>query len=777
MGLSDSQTGTKTIKTNSSEIEKAFDMKMLNTSMRALSGDIAARQRGAQKWNISPFGFNYLRPYDIYAIAQYADILQIIFNARGRESFRNGFNFKPLTVISNEDEKETINLYLKRANANGQSLIEVFKQFLKDLDTFDDAYILVSKNYYINENNEIMGGRVEEILRLNPMNVELVIDADQRLGFTNDNSNHNKSTKAYFDLKDRQLTFDEFNKKTGLPNLRAHYKVKTSEGDVYYNSSEVLHKSLHNPSITYGYSPLYALYPKLFILITQDDFIRKYYGENKPPKGLLIFNTDNTAGLSAIMDKIREESKANPHEIFPIPFHTKDGRKPAEFIDMSRTLQEMQFTDNRNEFRNQIGAMYGVSPIFQNDVSTSGGLNNEGLQITVTNRAVEEIQTLFNDYVIPFIFEENIGITDWKLTLNPSEEEDEAFKKDLETKELQNIKLRLEMGQIVTQDENGKFNIAPGELKLESNTNSNFLPFMTDSKFSESNGVSKYSYPPELKSLDNLSTKITPEEREKFCNDLKQNPNFYVEKQSSLPKKEVKQFETALEKELNQILKQLDLSKRPSEKEYKDLVDKVVKNLEKQLKAKSANRVKAIYKDAVQQVNAELNLKRKFSITEKDKNIIEALKRQPVYQEAFADLSNNLSKNLKEIITKAYDDPKNFSINKIVEKMKEQTDIANNRLKTIARTETSKISMAARKISYEKSGDFNTMKFKVIGPDDKRTGEDSKEIKKLVGEGKSWDEIVEIIRQVSRKRSKNWTVEKDFPQPRPNWRHVIVKVV
>ena len=58
------------------------------------------------------------------------------------------------------------------------------------------------------------------------------------------------------------------------------------------------------------------------------------------------------------------------------------------------------------------------------DSSTSGGLNNEGMQILVTNRAVEMGQNVYNHYVFPWIIKQ-FGITDYELVLPPSEEEDE----------------------------------------------------------------------------------------------------------------------------------------------------------------------------------------------------------------------------------------------------------------------------------------------------------------------------------------------------------------
>jgi hypothetical protein len=717
------------------DVMKGIDLKTLSTAIRPMSDDAAFNMRANSKWALSKFGQQLITAHDLWALANYADILQNIFGARKKETFRNGFDIKPIFAAATKSQEQEINGWIKKCNNNGQSLVEVFKEYIFDLDWDDDAYLLALKDYHINTEKEIVGADVTEILRLNPLTVELVTDKAQRLGFIEDNFNQSK--KAYFDLNTRQLCFDPVDEVTGLPNLQAHYKVRTLDGFMYYNEGEILHKSLHNPSSTYGWSPLYSLYPKIMILITQDDFIRKYYGENKPPKGFLAFNTDNAKGLASAMDEIREKSKQNPHEIYPLVFNNKDSRKAVEYIDLSRTLQEMQFTENRNEFRNQIGAIYGVSPIFQNDMSTSGGLNNEGLQITITNRAVEDVQALFNDYVLPFIFEKNLGFTNWEVKLFPSEEEDEAFQLDLEKKELENVKLRLEMGQTVTQDKNGKFTIEQGELKLEKPT-SDFVPF-TNSEDSKKEVIVE-----------------TP---------------VQVSKKTPAERKEQTKFETFLEKELSKLVKGLNFKKKPTKKEIEKTVNQITGNIDKQLKAKSANRVKSIYTKSVTQVSKELG--EQFTLGKEDRNVIEALKKNPTFNEAFGNMSKDLSKNLTDIIEKAYG-KKDFTIDSLVKQLKEQTDVADNKLRQIARTESSKISLAARKTSYEKTGDLNTMKFKVIGPSDKRTGEDSKNIVKQVGEGKSWDEVVQIIQNNA---TKGWKVDKTSPLPRPNWRHVIVKVV
>jgi len=732
------------IKTSTNKVEKAStdpfnNLKSIQSAIRPLTDSFITGSRNAKQWSLNQFAFNFITLVDLFYLKDYADILQLIFNARVRETFRNGFDLQPNNQRASKQQKALVDKMLYgRVNDNGQSLSEVLSEFCKDLDWADNAYLLCLKDWLVNESNEVIGGDVKEVLRLNPLTVEKVMDHSNRLGYDI------QGDKAYFDMQGRQLCKEKYNTKTGLPNIRAHYKVQTTGGVMYYNETEILHKSEHNPSITYGLSPLFSLYPKVLILITQDDFVKKYYGSDKPPKGFMLFNTDNRDSLITSLDEMSTKTKQNPHMIYPLVTQKRgDSKTDVQFIDMARSLQEMQFTEGRNEYRQQIGAMYGVSPIFQNDVSTSGGLNNEGLQITVTNRAIEQKQTIFNDFVLPFLFKQNLGITDWSIKLFPSEEQDEVAELDKEKKELENIKLRLEMGQKVTQDENGKFIIESGELKLEKQSQE-FLPFQNMSA-------------DKVDVVTPVKTKAVTKAKER------------------LPKTEERKFKTALDKELEKIIKDLDFKNKPTEQQLKQTVDKLTKNLSKQLKAKSANRVKTIYRKASEQVSKEI--KTKYSPSEKDKNIIEALKRDEAFQNAFSGLGIDLSKKLKTIITDAYDNKEGFTIDSLVKDMRTELKDADSQLRRIARTETSKISIAARKTNYQKLDNFDERKFKWLGPNDNRTGEDSKQIKNRVGKGVTWEKLVKIIQEVSNMNNKNWKVDKTSPIPRPNTRHVPVLVV
>ena len=130
------------------------------------------------------------------------------------------------------------------------------------------------------------------------------------------------------------------------------------------------------------------------------------------------------------------------------------------------SLKEMDYIQVKEDLRDRIAAFYGVSKIFMADNSASGGLNNEGMQILVTNRAVEMAQTIWNEYVFPFMTME-FGITDWQLKLPPSEEEDEIAKlrkREIEVNVAASIK---NLGFEVDMDDEGRFTFKKPDPKPE----------------------------------------------------------------------------------------------------------------------------------------------------------------------------------------------------------------------------------------------------------------------------------------------------------------------
>jgi len=128
----------------------------------------------------------------------------------------------------------------------------------------------------------------------------------------------------------------------------------------------------------------------------------------------------------------------------PIVGYDSAGKAAASFLKLMED-PNLDMLEVKKELRERMGSRFGVSLIFQGDTSASGGLNNEGLQITVTNRAIEDGQGIYNEKVLPWLCQQ-FGITDYVLQLNPNEEADEMAEKDQLARDISNAKSMWEMG-------------------------------------------------------------------------------------------------------------------------------------------------------------------------------------------------------------------------------------------------------------------------------------------------------------------------------------------
>ena len=161
---------------------------------------------------------------------------------------------------------------------------------------------------------------------------------------------------------------------------------------------------------------------------------------------------------------MKEKMEQDPHFIPIMGIEAENGKGSVEWIKFMDNLREMDYVSVKDDLRDRISAFYGVSKVFMADNTTSGGLNNEGMQILVTNRAVQMAQNIYNNYVFPFM-QMQFGITDWKLKLPPSEEEDEIAtlrKREIEINLAASMK---NLGFEVDMDEDGRFTFKKEEPK------------------------------------------------------------------------------------------------------------------------------------------------------------------------------------------------------------------------------------------------------------------------------------------------------------------------
>jgi len=208
------------------------------------------------------------------------------------------------------------------------------------------------------------------------------------------------------------------------------------------------------------------LYNHIMTLIAMENYVNSAYTKSRMPRGLLAVQTRNMDSMRAFWRGVKEKMEQDPHFIPVMGIESEGGKGAVEWIKFMDSLKEMDYISVKDDLRDRISAFYGVSKVFMADNTTSGGLNNEGMQILVTNRAVQMAQNVYNEYVFPYLVKQ-FGITDWKLKLPPSEEEDEIAvlrKKELEVSIAASIK---NLGFEVDMDEDGNFTYKKPEPKEE----------------------------------------------------------------------------------------------------------------------------------------------------------------------------------------------------------------------------------------------------------------------------------------------------------------------
>ncbi len=443
----------------------------------------------------------------IYELAENIDALRIPIETINREMFKNGFEiverfkykcnncskefqYAPNIKVEGEKEKDAKRIQcdschsydLKRpipehrktlevlmskpVNGNNQTLEDVTRQLERDLEIADNAYLLLLKNYFIDDitgDIDMDKTEIKELLRVDPPQVAMIADSDGRIGYDD------KRQKIYvcprFEHRDKRLyteRCDRCNAKAikAIIEVNSVYSVGVPHPKrVIYGEGEVIWKAgKYRPSLIYGYSPIYAVWSKAMSLSHMDEYVRKYFDKMRPPRGLLVIASRNYETFRKSWDALEQKAIEDPYMIHPLMVESdKGGKNMANWIDFTGSLEELQFIEVRKELRQIIGAVFGVLPLYYGEMV--GGWSQEGLQVTITNRAVKWGQdVLFKSFLKKFA--EIMGVDDWDIKLVQGEENDKLAELQRDGVEIQNMAMLQQMGFEIERTHSGDFNVS-----------------------------------------------------------------------------------------------------------------------------------------------------------------------------------------------------------------------------------------------------------------------------------------------------------------------------
>jgi len=322
------------------------------------------------------------------------------------------------------------------------------------------------KNYKIDDKTGKINHdktEIKEILRIDPPQVALIADSDARIGY--DDKRLPVFVCPRFEHRDKRLT-KPVCERCGSEALRATHEVSSvysigipQPKRVIYGEGEVLWKAgKYRPHMMYGYSPIYAMWSKVMALSHMDEYIRKYFDKMRPPKGLLIIASRNYETFRKSWNALEQRAIEDPYMIHPLMVESeKGGRNMAQWLDFTGSLKELEFVAIRKELRQIIAASYGVLPLYYGEMPS--GWNQEGLQVTITNRMVSWSQSfLAKGFMDPLAKE--LGVTDWILRLKEGEETDRLREIQTEGVEIDNMTKLQQMGFEVERTHDGKWKVS-----------------------------------------------------------------------------------------------------------------------------------------------------------------------------------------------------------------------------------------------------------------------------------------------------------------------------
>ena len=365
-----------------------------------------------------------------------------------------------------ENRKILEDMLSEAVNGNQQTLEDVSRQLERDLEISDNAYLLALKNYYIDDTTGKIDHKrtaIKEYLRIDPPQVAMIADSDGRLGY--DDKRNKIFVCPRFEHRDKRLT-EPVCDRCGAEALKAIMEVNSvysigipQPKRVVYGEGEVIWKAgKYRPHLIYGFSPIYSIWSKAMSLSHMDEYIRKYFDKMRPPRGLLVVASRNYETFRKSWDVLTQKATEDPYMIHPLMVESeKGGNNMAQWMDFTGSLKELEFIEIRRELRMIIGAVYGVLPFYYGE--TPAGWSQEGLQVTITNRAVKWGQDILYKSFFSKIAS-NLGVDDWKLQLKAGEETDKL--RDLQTDgvEIQNMAMLQQMGFEITRTHTGEFKIS-----------------------------------------------------------------------------------------------------------------------------------------------------------------------------------------------------------------------------------------------------------------------------------------------------------------------------
>lgn len=391
-------------------------------------------------------------------------------------------------------QKQFLNKIMKKHNKNKRALPSILKQMGIDGEKHDNAFLVSDYLYFFEKDPNVdrvpltpTGKALIQSYQGQPEFIRPIIDYDGSLGSNYYTCiNHREVFERFQEYKGAQFDYLKHPRcKIELTDMKGsicskplqkveyvylRFNTQNSEmGDTgvsySYIKGEVEHLKIYSPATAMGKSLIDSLYYIILQLNGQTKWIAEYYIKMRMYKGFLDlpygtkFNHKAVAAWArAELLKWREDQWYMPIMLSP------EGSKGVKYTRIDDSPKEMQFIENREEARRLITTMFGVSNVFMGDASAGAGLNNQGLELVVTNRGVKHNQTSIDEQIlIPYcasVLEISMDELEYAISYNTNEEQDLMAEKQRKALDIANAAAAQGIGAKITINTEGDFVIS-----------------------------------------------------------------------------------------------------------------------------------------------------------------------------------------------------------------------------------------------------------------------------------------------------------------------------
>ena len=353
------------------------------------------------------------------------------------EVFRRGLEIVPKVQNPDKEQRKRLEKWLSDCNVFDQSMEEVLRQFHFDVNSLDDGFLYLAKEYKDLGNGKV-SSRLQEIRRLNPALVEFDLDT---AGLPK--NSHFICPIHREQVEDIPGTCEKDD--CDLKLIPAMYKYYHRNQHIYLTDAEVIHLSKFSPTETYGWSPILTIFEKALTLTGMDKNLYRYFFERKTPASMLMVTTDDPESLRREREHIAAQTRLDPNYIPMVAVSARNQRGRVDMVRLFHTLQEMDYLPVKDEIRERVAAMWGVTPAWQGAPDAFGGMSSQTQQLVVMSRVVEGDQRLFTEKVFPQLLKA-FNVTDYAIALPQPEEKAENTRLSFAQQKIQIVNQFAQLG-------------------------------------------------------------------------------------------------------------------------------------------------------------------------------------------------------------------------------------------------------------------------------------------------------------------------------------------